>query len=478
MTVFMYEIFHIILHTDNIWSKSQRNIRHNIIGPDNIVQDGKNRPTSLRRRYSKKDLILQKEELQNNHSYVQEDHKCANTVRPENTPPLLYDKWHVFKSYPYEVYVYSVFYDERKTHNSYPVIRILSVARPIYHVTYCQIWYPKLTKPIVKEIQVSRNGAGHKLNNTYYEQYYFTCGLETTYAIPHYVSIVAHPCDQANNYIPVYVPVKRAFQNEFAACVPVTFEAVDPYRLTEWVEAVKILGITEINVYHVALSNTTLGILQYYVQKGIVRLQSIPSVPHYEKNRNGNKIGSPISLNDCMYRNMYKYKWVVVIDFDEIIIPKKDNNYADMLKTIDKDEKLMYPSPSYTFRNTYFWTSCPPQNSVPEHSIMLRYTVREKPSNFLYASKSIIDPRQCISVFNHYCYIRFPMKGKNQRWTIDVKTSISTCHHYRQAYQNRQGTKTCEEVKVNGTLDNTVLKWGIILRKNIQKTWKELNLIT
>ncbi len=406
----------------------------------------------------------------------QSSHRCENTRRPRDVLHILYDKWHVFRSPLHEVYVYSVFYDERIDNGLFPSLRLLAVARTVKNNTYCQVWYPSMTQPVVKEAKLHKNGGGHKLNKTHYEQYYFTCGLDTSYPIPNYVSLVAGPCDKADNYIAIYVPIRAPFKHDFAICVPVAFNTVNPYRLTEWLEVNKILGVTEINIYHVAMSNETLRILEYYEKTGLVKLHHIPSVPHYEKGRSGNKIGSPISLNDCMYRNMYRYKWILFIDFDELIVPRGHKNLRDLLISIDREEKLKYSPSSYTFRNVYFWAGCGTSARKPDKAYALKYLLREQPNKFLYAAKSIIDPRRCISVFNHYCYIRFPLRDKKEKWTIDVKTSSATSHHYRELYQGRRSKEKCDFLKKNGTRDDSILRWKKILVKRIDKSRNSLRL--
>ena len=39
-----------------------------------------------------------------------------------------------------------------------------------------------------------------------------------------------------------------------------------------------------------------------------------------------------ISLNDCLYRNMYSYEYIALLDIDEVIVPLKHTNWGDMMK--------------------------------------------------------------------------------------------------------------------------------------------------
>ena len=401
-------------------------------------------------------------------------HECRDTTRPQRVNPLVYGKWHHHKTDLHHIYMYSAFFDERQDNGYYPSIRVLAVGETIKEDIYCQVWYPDMKNPVVKKVKIKKNGGGHELNGTWYEQYYFVCHLDTSYPIPRHVSIVSRPCEKAFNSVPIYLPIRAPRQHEFGVCVPVSFWSVDPHRLVEWIEANRILGVTEINVYHVNMSQETLGILRHFeVNDTIMRLHELPSVPKYERTRGGNKIGSPISLNDCMYRNTYRYRWTIVIDFDEIIVPRVQNNYSAMIDHILTKEKLTKKPPaSLSFRNSYFWTGCGTQKDQPKNSLMLRHLVREPPNRFLYATKSIIDPRRCISVFNHYCYHRFPMRSEKEQWTIDVSQTIALSHHYRENYKN----KKCKHFKKEAVKDEIMLKFKDTLATNVKKQMKRLGL--
>ncbi len=39
-------------------------------------------------------------------------------------------------------------------------------------------------------------------------------------------------------------------------------------------------------------------------------------------------------LNDCLYRNLYKYEYLGVFDIDEIIVPKNAYNWSQMISEI------------------------------------------------------------------------------------------------------------------------------------------------
>ena len=114
---------------------------------------------------------------------------------------------------------------------------------------------------------------------------------------------------------------------------------------------------------------------------------------------------------------------------------------------------------SYTFRNTYFLTDFTEDTDQPAHAHTLRFRGRARPSRPFYAAKSFIDPRRCFSVFNHYCYIRFPKA--NKKFSIDVNPDIAASHHYRKC------NKDCDKLKKEETNDDTMLMFKKRLLENM-----------
>ena len=180
------------------------------------------------------------------------------------------------------------------------------------------------------------------------------------------------------------------------------------------------------------------------------------------------KMASPASLNDCMYRNAYRYKHMVVIDFDEFIVPQKHTNYTEMMKAIDQNAKLKTQYWSYTFRNVFHLLQVKPDNEA-EKLFSLRHQKHAKPSRFMYAPKSIVDPRRCLSVFNHYCWIKFPDTPKPS--TIDVPTDIATSHHYRKC--NLKDSE-CNKMYSEHAADDIMERYRVVLQHQVSNVLQSL----
>ena len=62
-----------------------------------------------------------------------------------------------------------------------------------------------------------------------------------------------------------------------------------------------------------------------------------------------------ISVNDCFLKNIHKYKYIVNIDNDEIILPQNKNNWHNMMTVVEQEtgNKVFLFQRLYSYK-TYF----------------------------------------------------------------------------------------------------------------------------
>jgi len=90
------------------------------------------------------------------------------------------------------------------------------------------------------------------------------------------------------------------------------------------------------------------------------------------------------------------------------------------------------------------------------------------------ASKSFVDPRSCLSVFNHYC-LRPLRQPSTTLVHITVSADIARCHHYRQC---NFGNKTCSEYFARETQDDVALRFKRRLQPAVESVLHELGIST
>jgi len=84
------------------------------------------------------------------------------------------------------------------------------------------------------------------------------------------------------------------------------------------------------------------------------------------------------------------------------------------------------------------------------------------------APKSFVDPRSCLSVFNHYCLL--PLRQPSLVH-ITVNADIARSHHYRQC---NFGIKTCSEYFAQETQDDVALRFKRRLQPAVESVLHEL----
>ena len=221
---------------------------------------------------------------------------------------------------PCRVLVHSAFYDSRL--NSYDenlvTVRVLGVAsclaeQPIY----CHLWLTGVTIPLAVTARTIKIGNSYQIGDTNYDQLMWTCPLyghvRESDSPPSHVSLAARPCRQSTTLLPVVIPSGDGLKNEqqyqfqLGVCVPTSFWVIEPAPLVEWFEVSKMFGIAEINVYNCCISSRVEEVFDHYIKDGMLNLRQLPA-PVSDLSWESMKLSSLISLNDCLYRNMYRYK--------------------------------------------------------------------------------------------------------------------------------------------------------------------------
>ena len=182
----------------------------------------------------------------------------------------------------------------------------------------------------------------------------------------------------------------------------------------------KMWGIWEGTVYNDSLSEDTANIIETYVRDGFVDFRQVPRLIDDEGKDTILLNMSPV-INDCMYRNMYRYRKLVCTDFDEMIVPRMHDTYADMMSTIQKVQPQNQPPTSYMFRNIYYFLDLKSAMPEPKELMTQPYLKSLEPSEYGYSVKSITDPMGCKDLQNHLCWST-ASKFKHAQWLLDVNT--------------------------------------------------------
>ena len=321
------------------------------------------------------------------------------------------------------------YYDDRPANPDGPNIIMSVVTTLLKSVSlYCQIWYDGIEEPhIVSPIFYKIPARITEIEGRRYSRWTYTCNLPGLLPLPKHVSLSPGRCENSDIIIPIQVPEVPEQQIEFGSCIVNSYGHIDFGVTAEWFELMKLFGVSEFNICNSSMKPGMGNILRHYKDENLLQVWHWPP-PVPSSGWLGSLLGDIEGLTDCMLRNMYKYKYIIITDFDEFIVPRMHKNYSSMLQYINHQYHLTEPFKSYSFRNVYYFQDDKVDESQPKYLTTMKLQRRLNPSGYLFKQKSIINPLHCISVFSHYCKVDFP---NSEGFTIDVPTDIAMSHHYR-----------------------------------------------
>jgi hypothetical protein len=337
--------------------------------------------------------------------------------------------------------LYGAYLDIRKNNRLGPTVRILGMINRLEPQvkTHCQLWFNGTREPIISKVLEYKYIWYRKWGNYkpgIFQPYMLACQLPKTHwnQVPLSVSIVENVCDTATNNLRVIynkLPEGQKAKKEFAVCVKgLDFPTDDlSVRLIEWIELLHVLGADKIFLYNLEIHPNVTKVLNYYEDKGYVDLTPI-SLPGYQPNiqvlqhlylkskTNNKRQNELIPYNDCLYRNMYRYEYIALLDIDEVIMPIEEDNWSDLMKKVKtlaykiKNEERA----SYNFRNVYFLDEmltahekASPESlplglkDIPSYMHMARHIYRSanytKPGQYV---KCFHNPEKALILHNHF----------------------------------------------------------------------------
>ena len=432
--------------------------------------------------------------------YLYDQNRHVNKNKTCGRLPALYDihfnniYWQETSTTNGTFYLYGAYLDVRKNNRLGPTVRILGMLdRLVPKVkTYCLLWFEDAKEPVVSKV-VEYKYIWYKKWGNYkpgiFQPYLLACQLPKSHwkKAPISVSVVERVCDTAtNNLRVIYNPPKSGVKKDFAVCVKgLDFPNQDlSVRLIEWIELLSILGADKVFFYQLEIHPNVSKVIEHYVKKDMVDITPISLPGHqpniqllqhlYLKSKVNNKRQNElIPYNDCLYRNIYRYKYIALLDIDEVIMPLGDsNNWSDLMKKVEQVSlKVKNESrASYNFRNIYFMdeflTEHLKQKSedgsdlelddIPEHMHMLRHIYRSanytKPGQYV---KCFHNPEKALILHNH-----FPLGCLGGTCTsFSVNVSMAHLQHYRGDCVKALKKACDRDFKSYSVLDTTIWKF-------------------
>ncbi|XP_053551931.1 beta-1,4-galactosyltransferase galt-1-like [Bombina bombina] len=271
---------------------------------------------------------------------------------------------------------------------------------------------------------------------------------------------------------PIFRIINRepgVFTANFTVCISTMFgNYSNTLQFIQTIEMYKLLGAQRVMIYLHSCSPQMEEVLQYYIKEGVVEVVPWPIDRYLKPSKSWlypnddthiGYYGQVTTLNDCIYRNMYRSKFVLLNDIDEIILPFKHDNWDSMMESLEKQhpevgiflfENHIFPITVTTdghFSDISNWIN------VPGINIMQHVHREPDRPDFFNAKKMIVNPRKVIQTSVHSA-----LKSYGPSENVSNKTAL--VYHCRGPLQAALARESLIE-------DKTIWRYNVSLINNV-----------
>ena len=299
-----------------------------------------------------------------------------------------------------------------------------------------------------------------------YNVAYIICPTRTHHT-PELVSLYAHDPQNitiasATNILNITIITERSSrERQFTVCISPLHGEPSPSQFVESTELNRMFHAEYFIIYNTLNSTASIQpYLEYYSRLGLASVLpwTLPWRTPTILSKSVHYYAQMAAVNDCVFRNKYVSKYVVLTDIDEIIVPMKSRNWHELLddtpnanisingtltdstnKSTNVTDLSVHPKRpvgSYSFRCVFFTTRSASDPRYVDHPLVKKYnvlsllkTTRKKLSYpHRIRSKTIIIPERVSVAGNHLVH----------RWQdphtrpVYVPDSKGLLFHYRQ----------------------------------------------
>ncbi|XP_006006521.2 uncharacterized protein LOC102365350 [Latimeria chalumnae] len=225
----------------------------------------------------------------------------------------------------------------------------------------------------------------------------------------------------------------QIFSANFSVCIS-TFHSnfSNALQFIQNIEMYRMLGVQKVFICKSSCSQIIEKLLQqHYIKEGIIQVIDWPIASYFKLSRGwqfskhpgeNRYYGQITTLNDCVYRNMYRSKYLLLNDIDEIILPIKHRNWHQLMEFLEKN----YPDAGIFLIENHIWpnTQSDENNTfntakwinVPGVNILTHIYWESTRPNVYNPTKMIVNPRMVIQTSVH-TVLKF--YGKRQKVSSD-----------------------------------------------------------
>ncbi|XP_031355186.1 uncharacterized protein LOC116179532 [Photinus pyralis] len=392
-------------------------------------------------------------------------------IFPSNMTPTD-GHWQIVNGTKFKFFVFSAYFDRRKGQRA---VRIVAATKTRgAERVWCRLWYRPFTTESNSTSYISRTVPA-KIKvirenwNLKYSACFVLCPLQANQTAPFAVSVVVRLLSPPANLLTVndnYNDTKAT--NKFGVCIkPLHYEYNGALQILEFIELNRIMGVSHFTFYNHTIGPQVRCILKHYMERGLVTL--LPWQLNMVSQKEIRTEGLFAALNDCLYRSMYRFSHILLIDLDEYIIPSHNHTLPQLLDFLSTKMSTRTTG-SYSFQNAFFYLQWGDDDWVYNSNdpiainlVTLKKTRRKsKLHPHKQRSKYICKPEFVVEAGNHFVWEFIPGHG-----TYNVPADAAILHHYRIC---EFGGDDC--IKTASTVDQTAFRYRKSLVSAVKNSYE------
>ncbi|CAO1373611.1 unnamed protein product [Diamesa serratosioi] len=321
--------------------------------------------------------------------------------------------------------VFSAYFDPRvellKSFNLYSILNLRVNTRKFH----CVFKYANNINEKNNKVRAVEVTAIHENFNLEYSAFFIVCPLKQDVAVqeihlPVSVSVcydLEPSMRNESSFVAINYPkdVQQFFnvkpvEENLAICVaPMHHDYYNALRVAEFFEIYKILGASMVYIYDKSVTTQVKNILKHYETNRMAQIFTW-NLYGYGFEEELRYEGIFAGLNDCLYRATFidKFKYIAIVDFDEILMPLRNDTKTLLEFLMLKDEEHFS---SFNFQGAFFFSdfvndlTTIPNNTTNKYLHTQCMTTRLKyPCSKHSRSKYIVKGHSATELGNHFVW--------------------------------------------------------------------------
>ncbi len=320
-----------------------------------------------------------------------------------------------------------------------------------------------------------------------YRAYYYGCVLPTDIDTSQDMTLsVLLPGHDKGVEIPLNrnAAITKERPRDLALCVKAIWGEVDATRLVEWIEFNRLLGVEKFFFYDTTVIGKALDVLQYYESQNVaevipftfalsmaVLMRKDPFRDHLASEDMLLEQVYLVSMNDCFHRNKDLYRYIMVVDIDEIIVPTEKQSILSVIQSA----RAEFPNASaYIFPTAWHFSQFGPIDGSTAPSYLHTQTYLKRTPVVQSQPKPVIDTKGAISI-NWHSVVTMPNRYGFSGNKMLPWERYGYVHHFRTTCKSDKSK--CDVMLQTGETDEVLPKYLTELQPRVQKVLQILSLV-